>query len=174
MKIRFLATGFLVSVLTLLPCAARAQSDSASGAVPSIQQAMEMKSVSNPQISPDGRWVAYQMTHTDWDENAFVQQIWIAVTSTGRIYPLTEGKKSSTDPTWSPDSQWLAFLSSRESDLPDAKKNTSQIYLISPQGGEARQITNVETGVDSFQWSPDGKRIAFISPDRNQRRTKHE
>ncbi|MGB6357154.1 MAG: S9 family peptidase, partial [Candidatus Acidiferrales bacterium] len=133
--------------------------------VPSIQQAMEMKSAFNPQISPDGRFVAYQLTHTDWDENAFVQQIWIAVPSTGQTYPLTEGKKSSTDPTWSPDGKWLAFLSSRESDLPDAKKDTAQLYLISPDGGEARQITNVETGVDGFDFSPDGKHIAFISSD---------
>ncbi len=152
--------------IALLPALAAAQSDSTSApAVPSIQQAMEMKSVSNPHISPDGRFVAYQLSHTDWDENAFVQQIWIAVTATGETYPLTEGKKSSSDPTWSPDGKWLAFLSSRESDLPDAKKDTTQLYLISPDGGEARQITNVETGIDDFDFSPDGKHIAFISGD---------
>jgi dipeptidyl aminopeptidase/acylaminoacyl peptidase len=155
--------------ILLLPALAAAQadaqSDSTPPSVPTIQQAMEMKSASSPQISPDGRFVSYQITHTDWDENAFVRQIWIAVPATGQTYPLTRGKKSSTDATWSPDSKWLAFLSSRDSDLPDAKKDTSQIYLISPDGGEARQITNVETGVDSFAWSPDGKRIAFTSPD---------
>ncbi|MGC2262686.1 MAG: S9 family peptidase [Candidatus Acidiferrales bacterium] len=155
---------FLLAII-LLPGLAAAQSDSSAPSVPSIQQAMEMKSAFNPQISPDGRFVAYQLTHTDWDENAFVQQIWIAVPSTGQTYPLTEGKKSSTDPTWSPDGKWLAFLSSRESDLPDAKKDTAQLYLISPDGGEARQITNVETGVDGFDFSPDGKHIAFISSD---------
>ncbi|MFZ0638100.1 MAG: S9 family peptidase [Candidatus Acidiferrales bacterium] len=151
--------------IALLPIIAAAQSDSTPPSVPSIQQAMEMKSVSNPHISPDGRFVAYELTHTDWDENAFVQQIWISVPATGQTYPLTEGKKSSTDPTWSPDGKWLAFLSARESSLPDAKKDTAQLYLISPDGGEARQITNVETGVDSFDWSPDGKRIAFTAAD---------
>jgi dipeptidyl aminopeptidase/acylaminoacyl peptidase len=153
--------------IILLPGLSAAQSDSTAAppSVPSIQQAMEMKSAFNPQISPDGRFVAYRLTHTDWDENAFVQQIWIAVPATGRTYPLTEGKKSSTDPTWSPDGKWLAFLSARESALPDAKKDTAQIYLISPDGGEARQITNVETGVDGFDFSPDGKHIAFISSD---------
>jgi dipeptidyl aminopeptidase/acylaminoacyl peptidase len=151
--------------VALLPTIALAQSNSAPPSVPSIQQAMEMKSVSDPHISPDGRFVSYEMTHTDWDQNAFVQQIWVAVPATGATYALTQGKKSSTDVAWSPNSHWLAFLSSRESDLPDAKKDTAQLYLISPDGGEARQITNVEKGVDSFQWSPDGKRIAFTSAD---------
>src|SRR5690348_4223532 len=143
----------------------RAQSSAIQPSAPSIQQAMEMKSVSNPQISPDGKFVAYQVTHTDWDQNAFVQQIWLANVSTGETFPLTEGAKSSTDPTWSPDGRWLAFLSSRESSLPNAKKDTAQIYLISPTGGEARQITNVETGVESFDFSPDARHIAFTSPD---------
>lgn len=167
MKIRISRVHFSLLVILLLPSLAAAQSDSAPASlpVPSIQQAMEMKSVSSPQISPNGGFVAYQMTHTDWEQNAFVRQIWIAVPATGQTYELTRGKQSSTDATWSPDGKWLAFLSSRESDLPDAKKDTPQIYLISPNGGEARQITNVETGVDSFDFSRDGKHIAFTSAD---------
>jgi dipeptidyl aminopeptidase/acylaminoacyl peptidase len=155
----------LVAAIFLFPCAAPAQSNSAAPSAPTIEQALSMKSVSNPQISPDGRFVAYQLTHTDWDQNAFVQQIWLANIATGETFPLTEGAKSSTDPRWSPDGHWLAFLSSRESSLPNAKKDTAQLYLISPTGGEARQITNVETGVNSFDFSPDGRHIAFTSPD---------
>ena len=154
----------LLAIL-LAPAVVRAQSNATEPSAPSIEQALEMKSVSNPQISPDGKFVAYQLTHTDWDQNAFVQQIWLANVSTGETFPLTTGAKSSTDPTWSPDGHWLAFLSSRESSLPNAKKDTAQLYLISPTGGEARQITNVETGVNSFDFSPDGRHIAFTSPD---------
>jgi dipeptidyl aminopeptidase/acylaminoacyl peptidase len=165
MKIQIARIHILLLAVCLMPSLAAAQSDSASLPVPTIQQAMEMKSVSSPQISPDGKYVAYQMTHTDWDQNAFVRQIWIAVPATGQTYQLTNGKKSATDATWSPDGKWLAFLSSRESELSDAKKDTPQIYLISPDGGEARQITNVETGVDSFDFSRDGKHIAFTSAD---------
>ena len=165
MKTRVIRIYFLLLAISLLPFAAAAQSNSASPSVPSIQQALEMKSVSDPQISPDGPYVAYLVTHTDWDENAFVRQIWISVVATGETYQLTEGEKSSTDPQWSPDGKWLAFLSDRASAIPDAKKDMTQLYLISPSGGEARQITNVETGVRNFEWSPDGKRIAFSASD---------
>lgn len=150
-------------VALALPFAARAQQQP-----PTIDQSLEMRSVSNPQISPDGRLVAYQEQWTNWSENRFQQDIWIADTGTGQVYRLTDGRQSSTHPRWSPDGKWIAFLSARPATAPDAKEAKepkNQIYLISPFGGEARQLTQVETGVTSFEWSPDGRRIAFTAPD---------
>jgi dipeptidyl aminopeptidase/acylaminoacyl peptidase len=124
---------------------------------PTIEQSLNLRSAGGPRISPDGRYVAYQVQKTNWEENAFETEIWMAVTATGECYRLTNAKKSSTNPQWSPDSKRLAFISDR-----DGKR---QIYLIAPNGGEAVQLTSVETGVSTLSWSPDGRRIAFTAAD---------
>jgi len=123
--------------------------------VPTIDQSLSMKSVSGAQISPDGRYVAYSVQQTDWEDDEFVSQIWIAVTGTGVRYQLTSGKKSSTGPVWSPDSRRVAFTSER-----DGKR---QIYVIAPDGGEASQLTTEENGVGAIAWSPDSSTMAFTS-----------
>src|SRR5262245_21817348 len=123
--------------------------------VPTIDESLSMKSVSAPQISPDGRYVAYQVATTNWDDNEFVTQIWIASMNTGERYQLTSGKKSSVGVQWAPDSKHIAFLSDR-----DGKR---QIYLISPAGGEAARLTAEEGDVVSLAWSPDGSSIAYTS-----------
>jgi dipeptidyl aminopeptidase/acylaminoacyl peptidase len=124
---------------------------------PTIDQSLSMKSVANPRISPDGRLVAYQVQETNWTDNAWETEIWIANVATGERYQLTNAKKSSSAPQWSPDGKRLAFVSDRS--------DKRQLYVISPTGGEALQITNVETAVGGFNWSPDCRRIAFTMTD---------
>ena len=126
-----------------------------SPSTPTIQQSLSMKSVGGAQISPDGRYVAYVVQQASWEENDFVQQIWVTQTATGESYQLTTGKKSSDTPRWSPDSRRIAFLSDR-----DGKR---QVYLIAAAGGEAAQLTTEENGVESMSWAPDGSAIAFTS-----------
>ena len=135
---------------------------------PTIEQSLSLKSAANPRISPDGRLVAYQVQETNWEENAFENEIWIAVTRTGERFQLTNAKKSSSAPAWSPDSKRIAFISDR-----DGKR---QIYLIAPEGGEAMQLTSIETGVNSFDWSPDGRWIAFTAaePDSKAKKDRKE
>jgi dipeptidyl aminopeptidase/acylaminoacyl peptidase len=137
-------------------------------ATPTIDQSLSMKSVSGARISPDGRYVAYVVQQTNWEENDFVQQIWVASMVTGESYQLTSGKKSSTGPQWSPDSKRIAFLSDR-----DGKR---QVYLIAPTGGEAAQLTTEENGVAAAAWSPDGTAIAFTSagPDAKAKKDRKE
>jgi dipeptidyl aminopeptidase/acylaminoacyl peptidase len=135
---------------------------------PSVDQSLSAKSVASAEISPDGRYIAYTVQQADWDENEFVQQIWIANADTGDRYQLTSGKKSSQSPLWSPDSKRLAFISDR-----DGKK---QIYVINPHGGEAQQLTSEDNGVMSFHWAPDGRSIAFTStgPDAKSKKDRKE
>ncbi len=122
---------------------------------PGIQQSISMKSAGNPQISPDGKWIAYVMTETNWEKNAYETEIWLVNATTGEKLQLTNSRKSNSNPVWSPDGKKLAFLSTRD--------DKSQIYWISPQGGEAKALTKFETGVSSFDFSPDGKSIVFAA-----------
>ena len=124
---------------------------------PTVDQVLSLKRAGSPEISPDGRWVAYTVRETNWDDNAYETEIWLADAATAVTRQLTNAKKSSQSPAWSPDGSKLAFISDRT--------DKRQIYLISPQGGEAEALTSVEDGVTSFAWSPDGRTIAYTATE---------
>ena len=120
---------------------------------------MQVKRVSSVVPSHDGSQVAYQVgTAIMEDETSkWRYQIWVVGSDGSNAYQLTQGDKSSTAPAWSPDGEWLAFISSRS--------DTANIWRIRVAGGEAEQVTNVKSGVTAFAWSPDGASIAFSMPD---------
>src|SRR5437016_3345745 len=126
--------------------------------VPTVDDLLTVKSVGGTQISPDGKWIAYTVSYGDFKQDAFITQIWLVASDSGKSFQLTRGEKSSTNPKWSPDGQWLAFLSNRVED-----KN--QIFLINPLGGEAQQLTKSETAINNFAWSEDGKTIAYAATE---------
>ncbi len=150
-----LISGVIIAILVFSFAAA---ADSPAKRIPTIDDLMSLKSAGSPRISPDGTKVAYTVTETDFDQDAYVTHIWLADGTTGQSIQLTRGKKSCSSPWWSPDGRWLAFTSTRADDK-------SQIFLINPAGGEALQLTKNETGINSFAWSPDGKTMAFTAND---------
>ena len=115
---------------------------------------IKMHRIAEPQISPDGKWVAYTVSTPDMDANRGVSNIWIVPAVGGAAMQLTQSGHDSSA-VWSPDGKTLAFLSSRAGE--------SQIYLLSMEGGEAHALTKLSTGADMVKWSPDGKTIAFTS-----------
>jgi dipeptidyl aminopeptidase/acylaminoacyl peptidase len=127
------------------------------GPAPTVDQILSLKRVGSPEISPDGRSVAYTVRETNWDDNAYETEIWLADVATGAAHQLTNAKKSSQSPAWSPDGSKIAFISDRT--------DKRQLYLISPQGGEAEALTTLEDGVTAFAWSPDGKTIAYSATE---------
>ena len=137
-----------------------------SGRVPTIDDLLSIQSVGSVAISPNGKWVAYTVSQTDFKADAFIRHIWIADPAHGRKYQLTRGEKSAGNMAWSPDSHWLAFTSNRAGDK-------DQIFAIPPDGGEAVQLTKVETGVSRFDWSPDGKLFAFTASPSKKEITKN-
>ena len=133
--------------------------------VPSIDDLLNIKTLNGSRISPDGKWVAYSVTETDWKQDAYVGQIWLVNTSGGKPFQLTRGEKAAGNPQWSPDGAWLTFTSGRIGD-----KN--QIFAIRPDGGEAVQLTKSENGVNGYAWSRDAKSIAYTSSDTDTKATK--
>ncbi len=132
---------------------------------------LALKNVSDPQISPDGKWVAYVVSVADFKENGFDTDIWLVSTAGGRPWRLTNSRKADNSPRWSPDGSRIAFVSARE--------ERNQVWLISPTGGEADKLTDSRAGVQAFAWSPDGGRIAFVAqrdstPEEQRRRRERD
>ena len=105
-------------------------------------------------ISPDGKYVAYVLSRTNWEDNANESDLYLANIASGSSIKLTAPRKSASAPAWSADSRRIAFLSNR-----DGKQ---QIYLIPVAGGESLQLTDQESGVNSFDWT-DQATIYFLA-----------
>jgi len=121
---------------------------------------LKFKAVGSPRVSPDGKKVVYTVNDAVMtaDKSEFVTQIWLADIASKRNTQLTFGDKSSTNPKWSPDGNWIAFTSNR-------KDNKSNLYVLSMNGGEAEPLTDLKSGVVNFAWSPDGRSIAYTMTD---------
>src|SRR5438105_11947012 len=131
--------------------------------------------ISDPNVSPDGRLVAYVVTKIDRAQNRRNSSIWmVAIDGSRAPWQFTTSPQSTNLPRWSPDGKWVAFLSSRPAETtppasgaasaasaPEPPRN--QVYLLSMDGGEARRLTNLKNGVSSFRWSPDGARLVVVS-----------
>ncbi len=123
-----------------------------------------MQTASGPALSPDGQHVVYEVSRTNWKTDAFERDLWIADRA-GNSHLLTAQVKSSSGARWSPDGRWIAFASDRLGQIAETKADSRQIYVIDPMGGEARQVTKLEDGVDGYEWGPDSKTIAFTTKD---------
>ncbi|HEU0107411.1 MAG TPA: prolyl oligopeptidase family serine peptidase, partial [Vicinamibacteria bacterium] len=128
--------------------------------------AFKVKRVSQVRPSPDGRHVAYVVgtAAMDGENSEWISQIWVADADGRNPVQLTRGDKSSTAPAWSPDSQWLAFVSARSTDK-DAKDAKANLWRIRIDGGEAEALTNEKGGAATPRWSPDGRRVALLLTD---------
>ena len=140
----------LVALLTLLSAA----SAPAAPHPITFDDFARIQRVSDPQLSPDGKWIAYAVTTANLETNQLESNLWLVEVKGGTPKQLTQTGQDKS-PRWSPDGSRLAFLSTRS--------GKSQIFLLPMQGGEPRQLTNMPNAVDILKWSPNGTTIAFTS-----------
>lgn len=151
--------------LLLLASSALILFSNADARVLAVSDLQSMRHVSDPQVSPDGRWVAYELEQMDTVADEMRTQLWKVSWDGKQRLALTHTSSSATRPRWSPDGTTLAFLSQRGSTTkkPDeGDEPTTQVWLLNSLGGEAQPLTDVRGEISDFAWSPDGRRLALV------------
>jgi len=129
----------------------------------SLDDMSRIKSVGDPQVSPDGKWVAYTISSVDVEKDKRDSDVWIVSWDGTQVIQMTSSPDGESSPRWSPDGRYLSFLSSRGTE--EEKKKGAQVWLLDRRGGEAQKLTDVKGGVAEYSWSPDGARLVFVSYD---------
>jgi dipeptidyl aminopeptidase/acylaminoacyl peptidase len=148
------------TLISLLLCFVVYEQGWAEKRLPELDDLYRIYDVSEPEVSPDGKWVAYSVFQLNKDENTSMSNIWIASLDGKKKQQLTYSRQNSNSlPKWSPDGQWIAYLSDAGED------GTTQIWLISTKGDKAEQLTEFYGEISDYSWSPDSRKIAFIGSE---------
>ncbi len=116
---------------------------------------MDMESVGNPEISPDGKQIVFTRTWVDKVKDQTRSNLWIVDVDGNRVRELTGGARNDSSPQWSPDGKRIAFLSDRD--------GTNQLHVMWLDTREVAQLTHLQQAPSNIKWSPDGKQIAFTA-----------
>ena len=116
-----------------------------------VEDLMKVRRVGDPQVSPDGRHVAFTVGDVNFDGNRVITHIYVVPSAGGEVKQLTSGDRSATSPRWSPDGKKIAFTTG------------GQVWVMDADGDDKEQITKISTDAAAPVWSPDGNWIAFTS-----------
>jgi dipeptidyl aminopeptidase/acylaminoacyl peptidase len=118
-----------------------------------------IKNVGDPQLSPDGAWIAYTVSTTDLQKDSTDTDIWMVSWDGQTHLRVTSSPQSESSPQWSPDGRYLSFTSSRQG------SRGGQLWLLDRRGGEAQRLTDIRGGISGYAWAPDAQRLAVIVRD---------
>ena len=121
----------------------------------------QIERIGAPSLSPDGAQAVAAVTRHSMEDNNARSSLWLLSTLGGAPRPLTQCGSKDGGPRWSPQGDLIAFTAQREQQ--GHKDEETQLYLIAPDGGEAWRAADVATGVETFRWCPDGRRLVFVS-----------
>ncbi len=157
---RLVVAAAIVSCCLILPAISAEGTGSAEKRPVAIDDLLALRKVSDPQISPEGAWVAYTVRACDMKRDKQTSDVWMTSWDGETSIQLTHGPENEHHARWSPDGQYLAFLSGRANDAAG-----EQVWLLNRAGGEAAKLTDVKGGVSDYVWSPDGKRLVLVVQD---------
>jgi dipeptidyl aminopeptidase/acylaminoacyl peptidase len=151
--------GMKVPAILLAMCWATALHAQAKRSV-NLDDLDAIRDVSEPQLSPEGGWVAYTVSTVDTVRDEDDSDVWMTSWDGARNIQLTHSPADEHAPRWSGDGRYLAFLSDR-----DDPHESDQLWLLDRSGGEAERVTDLPGGVSDYAWAPDGTRLALIVED---------
>ena len=125
-----------------------------------LDDMIRFRNVSDPQLSPDGKSVAYVVNSTNAKDDKANSHIWMIGIDGKNDRQITFSQESENSPRWSPDGRYISFTSSRP-----GKTRGNQVWLLDRNGGEAMQLTEIKGRLQGHEWSPDGKRLALVIGD---------
>ena len=131
-----------------------------------IVDLINVPSLGDPRLSPNGGQLLYTLSEPDWGKNKRIRHIWRINSDGSNPIKMTNGENGESSPRWSPNGSLIAFITERgETEKGESDDANNQIFIISNHGGEAEPLTEHETGVSNIQWSPDSKFIYFLAND---------
>lgn len=147
----------ILSATCVLAPAADAQTSQSVGRRPlRVGDLYRLRDVRDPQLSPDGGWVAYSVSAIDSAKDKSDSDVWMTSWDGSQTIRLTSSPESESSPRWSPDGRYLAFLSGRQ------EGKGAQLWLLDRRGGEAQRVSQVRGGISDYAWSPDSRRIVLV------------
>ncbi|RAJ95883.1 dipeptidyl aminopeptidase/acylaminoacyl peptidase [Larkinella arboricola] len=122
---------------------------------------LRLQNIADPQVSPDGAWVAYTLSSVDKEKDKRNTDLWMISWDGKESVQLTSGPESESSPRWSPDGRYLSFVATRNGD------KDSQLWLLDRRGGEGKKITELKGELEEYEWAPNGKTLALVIRDKD-------